>query len=74
MNLTGRSVSFIPGVPSVKATVLGVVGDDYLLHHEYDTFNERGEWVHVIKEYQRDRWFIHTYWLDNLRLSMPTLH
>jgi hypothetical protein len=70
VNLTGSNVSFIPGLPSVKAKVLGVVGSEYLLHQEYDTQNERGEWVHVIKEYQRDKWFIDRYWLDNLRLSM----
>jgi hypothetical protein len=71
VNLTGSRVSFIPGIPSVKAEVLGIVnGNQYLLHQEYDTFNERGEWVHVIKEYQRDKWFIDTYWADNIRLSV----
>jgi hypothetical protein len=69
MNLVGKDVSYIPGVPSIKATVLGTVHGQYLLHQEYDTFNEKGEWVHVVKEFQRDKWFIDCYWLDNIRLS-----
>jgi len=64
MNLIGQYVPYILGVPSVKALVLGVVGDDYLLRQEYDTFNDRGEWVHVIKEYQRPVYFIDAYWCD----------
>jgi hypothetical protein len=65
MNLTGLKVSYMIGVPSLKALVVGVVyGDQYLLRQEYDTFNERGEWVHVIKQFQRDKWFIDTYHED----------
>ena len=61
MNLTGLNVSYMLGVPSLKAWVLGVVGSCYLLHQEYDTINDNGEKVHVIKEFQRDKWFIDSY-------------
>jgi hypothetical protein len=65
MTLVGLFVSYMLGVPSLKAKVLGVVsGNQYLLRQEYDTFNERGEWVHVIKQFQRDKWFIDSYHED----------
>lgn len=68
MNLTSLFVPYIIGIPSTKAQVLGIINDDqYLLRHEYDTFNERGDWVHVIKEFQRDKWFIDTYYQDRVR-------
>lgn len=70
--LVGCYVSYMLGVPSLKAQVIGEVGSNYLLHQEYDTQNERGEWVHVTKEFQRDKWFIESYWVDNSRLSLPT--
>jgi hypothetical protein len=71
IDLIGQEVSYMIGVPSLKATVLGVVGNDYLLHQEYDTINDRGEKIHVIKEFQRPIYFIRDYWLDNTRLSLP---
>ena len=70
ITMEGKFVSYMIGVPSLKALIIKTVGDQYLLRQEYDTQNERGEWIHVIKEFQRDRWFIDTYWVDNLRLSM----
>ena len=60
----GTAVPYIIGVPSVKAVILGVTGGDYLLRQEYDRINEQGEWEHVIKEYQREIWFINSYQAD----------
>ena len=72
MNLTGRHVPFMIGVPSVTAKVLGIIpGPQYYLRQEYDTQNDKGEWIHVINEFQRSKDFIDRYWLDNLRISMP---
>jgi hypothetical protein len=65
-HLVGLFVSYMIGVPSLKAEVIGLTQDrsQYLLRQEYDTFNDRGEWVHVIKEFQRDKWFIDSYHED----------
>jgi hypothetical protein len=69
--MIGYQVPFIIGVPSVRALVLGVIGDDYLLHQEYDTQNDRGEWIHVVKEFQRPRQFIEDYWCDLTGSNSP---
>lgn len=69
--LVGESVSYMIGVPSLKATVLGTVGKNYLLHQEYDTVNDNGENIHVTKEFQRNKNFIDAYWIDNTRLPLP---
>ena len=71
MDLTGKYVPYMLGVPSVKALVIGTVRDQYVLRQEYDTQNERGEWIHVIKDYYRPVYLINDYWLDNLRLPSP---
>lgn len=64
-------VPFILGVPSVKAQVIGESGDGfcYVLHQEYDTQNDNGEWIHVTKNYYREKWFIESYWMDNAGAS-----
>jgi hypothetical protein len=67
MDLTGKYVPYMLGVPSVKALVLGTVRDQYVLRQEYDTQNERGEWIHVIKDYYRPIYLIEMYWLDSFR-------
>ena len=75
MNLTGLFVSYILGVPSVKAEVIGLVGDNYVLLQEYDTVDDGGNKIHVKKEYYRNKWFIDSYhedqfedWCDSVRL------
>ena len=72
MNITdipvGVRVPYIIGIPSVKAVVLGVVEDYYVLRQEYDTQDERGEWIHVEKYYYRDKGFINSYWFDTTYL------
>jgi len=67
MDLTGKAVPYILGVPSVKAIVLGKVFDCYVLRQEYDLLNEQGEWEHVIKDYYRPIGFINDYWSDIIR-------
>ena len=69
LDLTGKYVSYMLGVPSVKALVMGTVRDQYVLRQEYDKLNDNGEWIHVIKEYFRPIYLINMYWLDNFRLS-----
>jgi hypothetical protein len=70
VDLTGEQVPYITGIPSVKAWVLGVVAENYVLKQEYMTQDERGKWVHVEKEYYRSKRFIDGYWLDYTG-SMP---
>ena len=65
----GTFVPYIIGVPSVKAEVLGIVGDNYVLRQEYNTQNEKGEWEHVKKDYYREKGFIEGYWLDTIGLA-----
>jgi hypothetical protein len=75
----GLYVSYIIGVPSVKAMVIGIVlNDQYLLRQEYDTQDERGVWIHVTKEFQREKDFIESYhedqfdgWCATLRQPGP---
>ena len=62
--MIGQMVSYLLGIPSLKALVIGEVRDQYVLHQEYDTINDNGEKVHVTKEFYRDKWFIESYWLD----------
>jgi hypothetical protein len=63
----GKFVPYIIGVPSVRALVIGLVGDNYVLRQEYDVINEEGKWEHVKKDYYRNRRFIESYWLDTIR-------
>lgn len=63
-HLVGYHVPFWIGIPSVTALVIGIVGDSYVLQQDYDTHDERGEWIHVTKTYYRGREFINSYWLD----------
>jgi hypothetical protein len=65
----GTMVPYIIGIPSVRAKVLGLVGDNYVLRQEYETQDERGKWIHVKKDYYREKDFIDGYWLDTARLS-----
>jgi hypothetical protein len=65
----GATVSYMLGVPSLKALVIAKVRDQYLLHQEYDTVDDNGRKLHVIKEFQRPCYIIDDYWIDNLRLS-----
>jgi hypothetical protein len=60
----GTFVPYIIGVPSVRAKVLGLVGDNYVLLQEYDTIDEGGNEIHVKKEYYRDKTFVEMYWCD----------
>ena len=64
----GTVVPYILGIPSVRAEVVGMSGDYYVLLQEYDTQNEQGEWVHVKKYYYRTKWFIESYWCDTTGL------
>ena len=65
MTLLNCMVPFIPGLPSIRARVVGVSPDDqYILFQEYDTQDKRGKWIHVKNYYYRDRHFIDSYWLD----------
>ena len=68
----GAFVPYIIGVPSVKAKVLGLVGENYVLRQEYDVLNEEGEWEYVKKDYYRERKFIERYWADTIRLPGNT--
>jgi hypothetical protein len=68
--IIGESVSYMLGVPSLKALVIAKVRDQYLLHQEYDTVDDNGRKVHVTKEFQRPCYIIDDYWADNLRLSL----
>jgi hypothetical protein len=61
-------VPYIIGVPSVRAKVMGLVGDNYVLLQEYNTIDEGGNKVHVKKYYYRNQWFIESYWADTFRL------
>ncbi|MBW2645218.1 MAG: hypothetical protein JRE23_03380 [Deltaproteobacteria bacterium] len=63
----GTFVPYIIGIPSVRAEVLGLVGENYVLRQEYDFVNEEGKWEHVKKDYYRDKKFIEGYWLDTIR-------
>jgi hypothetical protein len=63
----GAMVPYIIGVPSVRAEVLGLVGDNYVLRQEYDVINEEGILEHVKKDYYREKKFIDMYWADTLR-------
>jgi len=65
--LVGLHVPYIIGIPSVRAEVLGLVGENYVLRQEYDFLNEEGKWEHVKKDYYRDKKFIEGYWLDTFR-------
>jgi hypothetical protein len=65
----GTFVPYILGIPSVKAEVMGLVGDNYVLLQEYDKIDEGGEEIHVKKYYYRNQWFIESYWNDTLRYS-----
>jgi hypothetical protein len=67
MIINGTFVPYIIGVPSVRAEVLGLVGENYVLRQEYDIINEEGKWEHVKKDYYRDKKFIDGYWLDTVR-------
>jgi hypothetical protein len=60
----GTFVPYILGVPSVRAEVLGLVGDNYVLLQEYDTIDEGGKEIHVKKEYYRDKRYVEMYWCD----------
>jgi hypothetical protein len=60
-------VPYILGIPSVRAEVLGLVGENYVLRQEYDFLNEEGKLEHVKKDYYRDKKFIEGYWLDTFR-------
>lgn len=64
IDLIGTEVSYIIGVPSIKALVLGVVGDNYVLKHKYITQNTDGKWVYVEKEMYREKNFIESYWIN----------
>jgi hypothetical protein len=65
VDLTGEVVPYIIGIPSVKAGVLGIVADNYVLKQMYITQDEKGKWVHVEKEYYRSKRFIDDYWCDH---------
>jgi hypothetical protein len=60
----GTFVPYILGVPSVRAEILGLVGDNYVLLQEYDEQDERGVWIHVKKEYYRNQTYVEMYWCD----------
>jgi hypothetical protein len=64
----GTFVPYIIGVPSVRAKVVGLVGDNYVLLQEYDILDEGGNRVHVKKHYYRNRWLIESYWVDTAGL------
>jgi hypothetical protein len=66
---TGTFVPYIIGIPSVRAEVLGLVGENYVLRQEYDFLNEEGKWEHVKKDYYRDKKFIDGYCRDIIRLA-----
>jgi hypothetical protein len=59
--------------------VIGIVSkDQYLLRQEYDTQDDRGVWIHVIKEFQRPKGFIENYhedqfddWCDTVGQPSP---
>jgi hypothetical protein len=60
----GSHVPFLLGMPSVRARVIGVTETQYVLKQCYETQNYKGEWVDVVKYYQRDRYYIDAYWAD----------
>jgi hypothetical protein len=72
--LVGHMVSFQIGMPSVKAMVMDISKDgQYILQQDYQTKDNKGEWINVRKIYYRDRYLIDAYWADNARLSSKNL-
>ena len=66
--LVGHMVSFLIGLPSVKAMVIHLTEDgQYILQQDYDTQDRTGKWIHVTNIYYRERWFIDNYWTDTHR-------
>ena len=46
-------------MPSVKAEVLGISEHgQYILFHNYWTFDQQGNWIEIRRTYYRDRYFI----------------
>ena len=65
--MIGKMVSYMLGVPSLKALIIAKVRDQYLLHMEYDTLDDNGRTIHVTKEFQRPCYIIDDYRSDLIR-------